>query len=59
MKRIIYVKHSNERAAEFSVRTVIAEDAGIRMVEKYPETAIAGEHAGVNLSVEPKAGKAV
>lgn len=44
MKRIIYVKHSNERAAEFSVRTVIAEDAGIRMVEKYPETAIAGEH---------------
>lgn len=44
MKRIIYVKHSNERAAEFSVRTVIAEDKSSRIVEKFPETEQARAH---------------
>lgn len=40
----VYSKYSNDRAAEYAIRTDILEKQGARCVEKYPMTAAAKEH---------------
>ena len=44
MKKVIYSKFSNERAAEFSIRTDIIEDDGKKYVVKTPDTEKARNH---------------
>ena len=46
MKKVLYAKLSRERGIPYQIATVIAEENGVKTVEKQALTREAGEHVG-------------
>ena len=46
MKKVLYAKLSRERGIPYQIATVIAEENGVKTVEKQALTHEAGEHVG-------------